>query len=242
MKRILIAGAGSSIAQSLCTTLDQRNDISLTLIGHNQEKLDILKQKIKHVENLICCDFSHPELLENELTAVFNSGLSFDGFVYCAGLTRIESIKKLNYNSNMVLMNINYFSFVELIRLLLKDKKRKNQLRIAVISSASAAGRTPYTAAYCASKAAMNAFIKSASMELVKFNCVINAVCPTYVDTPMLEYNYLVDPNFKEHVKRYQPLGLIYPEAVAEELAYLLLKDYSCETGTIRFINGGNII
>ena len=46
---------------------------------------------------------------------------------------------------------------------------------------------TPTYGAYTASKAALSQLTKVWAMELAPFNITVNALCPSYVDTPMMD-------------------------------------------------------
>lgn len=58
-----------------------------------------------------------------------------------------------------------------------------------VVNLASIAGKTgyPYIAAYAASKHGVLGLTKCAALEMATTGVTVNAVCPGYVDTPMLE-------------------------------------------------------
>ena len=58
-----------------------------------------------------------------------------------------------------------------------------------VVNLASIAGKTgaPYIAAYAASKHGVLGLTKCAALEVATTGVTVNAVCPGYVDTPMLE-------------------------------------------------------
>ena len=58
-----------------------------------------------------------------------------------------------------------------------------------MVTVASTAGRAgaPYTAAYTAAKHAAVGLMRAAAAELAGTGVTANAVCPTFVDTPMTE-------------------------------------------------------
>jgi NAD(P)-dependent dehydrogenase (short-subunit alcohol dehydrogenase family) len=59
-----------------------------------------------------------------------------------------------------------------------------------IINVASDAGKTgePFIAAYCASKFAVVGFTQAFALEMAPYNINVNAVCPCYVKTEMLDY------------------------------------------------------
>ena len=96
----------------------------------------------------------------------------------------------------------------------------------AVVTVASTAGRAgaPYTAAYTAAKHAAVGLMRAAAAELAGTGVTANAVCPTFVDTPMTERSVVQHRRARPGVARRgargagaaSPLGrLLDPDEVA---------------------------
>jgi NAD(P)-dependent dehydrogenase (short-subunit alcohol dehydrogenase family) len=89
---------------------------------------------------------------------------------------------------------------------------------------------------YAAAKAGMIAFTKSAAKELARFNITVNAVCPGFVATDMVQ---ALDDNIKEALIAQIPLGRF---GTAEEVATtvrFLCTEGSFYTGAQMSLNGG---
>jgi NAD(P)-dependent dehydrogenase (short-subunit alcohol dehydrogenase family) len=65
--------------------------------------------------------------------------------------------------------------------------KKNNWGRIINISSTAAYLASPRYSAYAASKAGLSQLTKVWAKEVVPFNITVNALCPSYVRTPMME-------------------------------------------------------
>lgn len=92
---------------------------------------------------------------------------------------------------------------------------------------------------YCMSKAAVNHMTKNLASEWAKYNIQVNAVAPTFIETPGTE-PWLNDPDFKQSVLARIPLGRIgKPMEVAGVVVFLASEAASLITGEIVVIDGG---
>jgi NAD(P)-dependent dehydrogenase (short-subunit alcohol dehydrogenase family) len=94
-------------------------------------------------------------------------------------------------------------------------------------------------AIYCTSKAAINHMTRNLASEWAKFNITVNAVAPTFIETPGTE-PWLDDPDFKQSVIDRIPLGRIgKPVEVAGPVVFLASDAASLITGSVLLIDGG---
>lgn len=100
----------------------------------------------------------------------------------------------------------------------------------AVVNVASSAGLVGYgyVVAYCASKHALVGYTRAAALELARSGVFVHAVCPHYVDTPMLTASIenmkaqtgRSEADLREFVAGQNPDGaLMSPETVAQAVA-----------------------
>ena len=92
---------------------------------------------------------------------------------------------------------------------------------------------------YCMTKAAINHLTRNLASEWAKYNIRVNAVAPTFIETPGTE-PWLNDPAFRKSVIDRIPLGRIgKPMEVAGAVVYLASDAASLITGEIILIDGG---
>ena len=92
---------------------------------------------------------------------------------------------------------------------------------------------------YCMSKAAINHLTKNLASEWAKYDITVNAVAPTFIETPGTE-PWLNDPEFKKSVVDRIPLGRVgQPMEVAAAVVFLASDAASLITGDIMLIDGG---
>lgn len=94
-------------------------------------------------------------------------------------------------------------------------------------------------AIYCMSKAAINHLTRNLASEWAKYNITVNAVAPTFIETPGTK-PWLNDPDFRQSVIDRIPLGRIgKPVEVAGPVVFLASDAASLITGSVLLIDGG---
>ena len=120
--------------------------------------------------------------------------------------------------------------------------------RIVNLSSVLGRFGVPGYTAYCASKHAVIGFTRALSLELVKRNITVNAICPGWVDTEMAAQGMQMGANamgitfeaFRAHALAQVPLGrIIQPEEVASLVKFLASPQAAAITGQTYNICGG---
>jgi NAD(P)-dependent dehydrogenase (short-subunit alcohol dehydrogenase family) len=106
-------------------------------------------------------------------------------------------------------------------------------------SSWTAHGAVPGTAGYAASKAALDALMRTVSLEVGASNIRVNNVSPGIIATPMSEAA-LGDERAMRPFLLHTPLQRIgQPEDVADVVAWLLSDDARYVTGQSILVDGG---
>lgn len=99
----------------------------------------------------------------------------------------------------------------------------------------------PGTAYYAASKGGMNAFIRTAALELARENITVNGVEPGYIRTAAMEL--LADEAGLAEMTKYIPAGFMgAPEDIAYCMLYLASDEARYITGQTICIDGGSTL
>jgi NAD(P)-dependent dehydrogenase (short-subunit alcohol dehydrogenase family) len=92
---------------------------------------------------------------------------------------------------------------------------------------------------YNASKAAVHHLTRSLATEWAPYGLRVNAVAPTYIDTPLLQTVEGVDEKMKDWL-RDTPMGRLgRPEEIASVVHFLASDAASLLTGSIVLADGG---
>jgi NAD(P)-dependent dehydrogenase (short-subunit alcohol dehydrogenase family) len=110
---------------------------------------------------------------------------------------------------------------------------------IVGISSIEGLAANPYIPAYCASKAGLLGMTRSMAAQLGPLGIRINAVCPGFIQTPMLQMALDID-EVRAGFERAAPLGRIgQPTEIADAVAFLMSSRASFITGAHLVVDGG---
>jgi NAD(P)-dependent dehydrogenase (short-subunit alcohol dehydrogenase family) len=110
-----------------------------------------------------------------------------------------------------------------------------------IINIGSQAGfiALPNESVYCMTKAAISHITKCMALEWAQYNITVNAVAPTFIETPGTKED-LANPEFRESVIKRIPLGRIGdPIEVAGAVVFLASPAASLITGATLMIDGG---
>jgi len=112
----------------------------------------------------------------------------------------------------------------------------------SIVNIASVAGLigAPKAAAYTASKHAVVGLTKSAAVDYAKLGIRINAICPAYTDTAMVQSAIAGNPLMAHIMERAIPMGRLgQPTEIAEAVAWLCSDASSFVTGHALALDGG---
>jgi NAD(P)-dependent dehydrogenase (short-subunit alcohol dehydrogenase family) len=116
----------------------------------------------------------------------------------------------------------------------------KNGGCIVNIASVAGVQGFPGHCAYSASKHAVIGLTKTAAVEFVRFNIRVNAVCPGFTQTPMVENAIQEDAAYAEKVVNSIPMRrLASAQEIADVVVFLCSKQSTFITGQAMVVDGG---
>jgi 3-hydroxybutyrate dehydrogenase len=132
-------------------------------------------------------DMSRPEAIAAMMTRAVGEFGAIDILVNNAGIQHVAPIEEFPVDKWNAIIAINLVAAFHTIRHALPAMKQKRWGRIVNIASAHALVASPFKSAYVAAKHGIAGLTKTVALETAEHGITVNAVCPGYVLTPLVE-------------------------------------------------------
>jgi NAD(P)-dependent dehydrogenase (short-subunit alcohol dehydrogenase family) len=242
-KVVLITGGASGIGRA--TALEAHDEgATLVLSDVNVEQGEAVASELGERASFVACDVTNESEVQALIDGVVDAHGRLDGAFNCAGILGTVAL-----TTDTPLDGWKRILDVDLNGVFLCTK---HELRVmldqgsgSILNMASAAGLIgwPGACGYVAAKHGVVGLSKSAALEFAAQGIRVNAICPSYVETPMVEdlFENLLGGD-KAHVEAAlanHPIGRF---ADAREIAaascWLLSDKASFVTGTAMSVDG----
>jgi short-subunit dehydrogenase len=182
MKRAIITGASSGIGAEMAREFARRG-YEVVMLARRADLLDQLAKELPHA-TAIACDVTDSAAVHD---AVARSG-PFDVAIANAGVGVTAWAVKSVADAE-IMMRVNYFGMLHLFDAVMPSMMERRSGQFAGVASIAGLRGLPTSAGYSASKAAMQAFLEAARVELRAFNIRVTTVNPGFIVTAMTEKN-----------------------------------------------------
>jgi 3-hydroxybutyrate dehydrogenase len=132
-------------------------------------------------------DMSMAEEIAAMIKTIEDEFGAIDVLVNNAGIQHVAPVEDFPIEKWNAILAINLSSSFHTIHAALPKMKAKGWGRIINIASAHALVASPYKSAYVAAKHGIAGLTKTVALETATFGITMNAICPGYVWTPLVE-------------------------------------------------------
>ena len=235
-KTILVTGASSGIGQATAIECSKMG-AKIIACGRNPERLN---ETFSSLEGDGHQTFEGDLLQQDVLERMIGVVPQLDGIVLSAGRGLTLPFQFSTREKFDEIFNINFFSPVEIVRMLTKKKKLATGASVVFIVSIGGTKKFSVgNSIYGSAKAALNSMIHFCSQELASKKIRVNGICPGMVNTPLIRSGTLTEDQLKKDMERYPLKRYGEPEEIAYGAIYLLSEASSWVTGHSLVIDGG---
>ncbi len=250
----MVTGAGRGIGRALALALSRLG----YPVGIQARSADQLEVVIGEIEAQGGRAISVPGDVTNRNSADELVGRTVESFgplavaVACAGQAGSAPLLRLTAEAFESMMRVNALGVLHLMQAAGGVMKaQRSGGRVIVVASTAAVKGFKYTAAYSASKHAVLGLVRSAALEWARDGITVNAVCPGWVDTEILDATIanIADKTgnsleeARQQIEKMVPMGeVLKPEEVAGMVEYLVTPGARHLTGQALVIDGGETL
>ena len=244
----LITGGGRGIGRAIAHRLAKAG-ARVVLIGRTEAEITKVARETGGIP--VVADLADRRSTDLAIESLSRSERVLDILVNNAGIAESAPLERSDDEMWDRQMEINATSAFRLCRAFVPAMVKKGWGR--VINVASNAGLTgyPYTAAYCASKAAMIGMTRALAVDLAKTGVTMNAVCPGWVETRMsgeaieriVRKTGRTEAEARAALEKMSPQGrMIDPDEVALVVAMLCEERARGINGKAIVVDGGQVM
>jgi NAD(P)-dependent dehydrogenase (short-subunit alcohol dehydrogenase family) len=196
-RTVVITGASSGIGRAAALKIAAAGGVPL-LVARTREKLDEVRDEIVARGGTACvypCDLSDLDAIGATVGQILADHASVDMLVNNAGrsIRRSVALSYDRFHDHQRTMQLNYFGAIKMIMCLLPHMKERRFGHIVNVSSIGAQTNPPRFSAYVASKAALDAWTRVVSSEVIGDNISFTTIHMPLVRTPMIAPTKIYD-------------------------------------------------
>lgn len=247
-KHALVTGGGSGVGLSIAKALVDAG-ASVTVTGRNKDTLDAVADSSPLITGSVC-DVTDPAAIERLFVSVNANHGGADIVIANAGAAESVPFAKLSLDDWKAMIDVNLTGVFLTMQAGLLGMGNKEWGRIVSIASVAGLKGYGYVAAYCAAKHGVVGLTRAVAIEVARSGITVNAVCPGYTQTPMLDrtLDNIAEKTGRSRedaaktLLRSNPTGrFIEPEEVAQSVLWLCGPHSGAVTGQAISISGGEI-
>lgn len=250
---VLVTGGGSGIGAAIARAAAAEG-AAVTLVGRRRAVLE------KAVESLPGAAFAVADVTrEADCAAMVDTARRAHGpidiVIANAGAAESGAIGTIDVAHWQRMIDVNLTGAFLTVRAALADVTRASEdvtalRRIVLMSSTAGLKGYPYVAPYVAAKHGVIGLARALAVELAKTRVTVNAVCPGFTESPLLEASIAQitsktgrsSEDAKAALRRVNPQGrFITPDEIAGTVLWLCSSAAASVTGQAIVIAGGEV-
>jgi len=244
----LVTGGGTGIGAAIARALAAEG-AKLSLVGRRRDKLEEVGSTLPGA--LIApADVTDREAVQGCFALAGEAQGPIAILVNNAGAAESAPFAEVTEHAWRRTMAVNLDALLHCCQAALPDLLSAEAGRIVTIASTAGLKGYAYTAAYVAAKHGAVGLTRALAAELAKTKVTVNAVCPGFTETGMVESAIATivgrtgrsEAGARAGLARFNPQGrLVTPEEVANAVVWLCLPESGAITGQAIAVDGGEV-
>jgi len=247
-RHAFVTGASGGIGAAVASTL-AGHGANVTLGGRDRTKLQRASAEIKST-HLASVDVADPQSVAAAFAGARDRFGPVDILVNAAGAASSAPFSRVALHDWKHALDVNLTAVFLCCREAVGPMIERGFGRIINIASTAGLTGYRYVAAYCAAKHGVVGLTKSIALETAQHGITVNAICPGFVETEMLQrtVSHIVsatgrsDDAARKALLSHTPRGtFVTPNEVAQAVVWLCLPGSEGVTGQAIAIDGGEL-
>lgn len=190
-KVALVTGGASGMGQIIARRLAKQG-AKVAIFDVNEQGLRDTAAEQDNITGFRC-DISSLEDVESRVAEVAATVGPIDLLVHAAALMPSHKLIDHSHEGMEKLFRINYFGTTYIVRAVLPAMLERGNGRIITFGSIAGTALVPKMGGYCATKAAVNAYMEVLQNEIRDSGVRAHLVCPPAVNTPLVDQTLATD-------------------------------------------------
>ncbi len=184
-RHALVTGGGTGIGAAIAGALGGAG-AAVSLVGRRKAPLEGVASSLPKAAAIVA-DVTREQDCAAMIEAARAAHGPIDIVIANAGMAESAPAGKIDLGHWQRMIDVNLTGAFLTVRAALADVTRGSEGRIVFVASTAGLKGYPYVAAYCAAKHGVVGLMRALSVELAGKGVTVNAVCPGYTETPLLE-------------------------------------------------------